>query len=313
MHVSNEKIGFVIYFIVGCIVSLFLHPFYIYGDQEFYRDFFKNINNYNEISEAFYFYRNTVGATEPLYLIFSKIISFFFDKDIIYSIINGVFLGVATSLLMRRGLNIFLAIIFVFNFYVMTLFFSAERLKLGLLFLGVFFLMKSNWRFVFLIAAPLFQFQLIIPISSWLIWRFYGGIRSIKLSVLFILIALAILMYYQFYDYLVVYIGSKLESYQDAGWGGGVALVKPLVFIGVAFFAVERENYLRFIFSVTPILVASYFFGSERQTLLAYAVMIYFWSKKRCGFNFPLILASLYFFAQGLFFVDEFLKSGFVG
>ena len=299
--------------LMGFFLSYIFSPFYTGGDQEFYRALYSEVPSVDGVDSLFEFYRNTVGASEPAYLLLTVIISTIFEKDFIYSVINGLFMGVSAFLVLRRGCNFFILLLLIVNFYFMTLFFSAERLKVAFLIFGLAFLFKGNWRWVLLVGSCLFHYQMVVPLTAYVIWYFldFKKIdlrRLIIFTIGFLLIVVGIIY---FSDNFLPYIEYKMMAYSEAGWGGLSALIKPLIFLSVAlFYSKERA---RFFFAILPIAVAAYFLGSERITLIAFALMIFVASGINRGINVPVILSCLYFAFGGVLFILEFLEYGAVG
>ena len=134
MVVDKKKIYAVLYASVMCIFSYNLMPFYQGGDQEFYRDVYKYCfyDGYNHVQQ-FFCYSNTIGSVEPVYFYLTKIAHAFIEnKDIYITAINTLFAYVLALVILRFyntswHRHLFLFLVFT-NFYLIVLFFSAERL-----------------------------------------------------------------------------------------------------------------------------------------------------------------------------------------
>ena len=299
--------------VFGFIFSYTLSPFYVNGDQLFYRELYLGLRDSTDVSSAFDFYLNTVGAVEPAYLLLTAVFSAFFDKDFIYAVVNGTLMAVSSFLLLRRGAVVFIPLLLVVNFYYMTLFFSAERLKLAILVFELAFVFFGNWRWVLLILSCLFHFQMIIPVFSYLIWCTCKIKKTNYRVLIYLTLGLSFvgISWPYFSGNLLSYVSEKIIIYNDSGWGGFQALAKPLVFFSVAIFYTTKR--FRLFVSILPILIAVYFIGSERMTILAFALMLFVAAGVKGGVNFPVLISCLYFAFGGIVFVMEFVKTGAVG
>lgn len=313
---SKEKIHIFVamcFGFFGFVLSCVFSPFYVDGDQQFYREFYLGLLESADVSSAFAFYKNTIGASEPAYLLLTAIFSSFFEKDFIYSLVNGLLMAVSAFLVLRRGAVVFVPLLLIVNFYFMTLFFSAERLKIAILVFELAFVFFGYWRWLLLIASFFFHFQMIVPILSYLIWRAYE-INKIGLCrmgcLVFGLLVVGFGLVYFSGDFLP-YVMEKMMAYDDAGWGGVAALPKSIIFLGVAIFYAPQR--FRLFISSLPILIAAYFLGAERITIVAFALMLFIASGVRGGVNFPVLSSCLYFAYGGVTFLLEFVENGAVG
>jgi hypothetical protein len=299
--------------VFGFVLSCFLSPFYFDGDQKFYRNLYLGLWDSVDIAAAFDFYKSTVGASEPAYLLLTAVFSLFFEKDFIYSIVNGLLMAVSSYLILKRGAVVFIPLLLVVNFYLMTLFFSAERLKVAILVFELAFVFSRYWRWPLLVLSFFFHFQMIVPIASYFIWRAYENNKAALVRIVvfaFVLLGVWLGVAY-FSGNFLSYIVEKMTAYNDAGWGGVVALPKPIIFLAVAIFYAPQR--LRLLASSLPILVAAYFIGAERITIIAFALMLFVASGVRRGLNFPVLSSCLYFAFGGVLFLLEFIEAGAVG
>lgn len=113
--------------------SLLVFPYYQEGDQLFYRAFYDGIQGLS-FADAFVFYQGTLGTFEPLYFIFSYSVSAFLTKDTALSIVNALFAFLLFKRLLEYRTHPIVIGLISLNFYFLVLLFSAERLKLSLLF-----------------------------------------------------------------------------------------------------------------------------------------------------------------------------------
>lgn len=314
-HVDRKTLIFISLFIFGAIASLVLYPRYTDGDQLHYRLFYDNVSSVSGWAEKFVFYRSTVGAAEPGYFFLVYLISETFQKDVFFSLVNGVGLGCFFLLLYKSKLPWYLYPFLLVNLYLISLGFSAERLKLAFVIFGLAFLFKPGiYRWVTLFSSVLFHFQMVIILTSYALWvysgtlklSFYWALRTLIL--LLVVISSAYAIYPIYSDYLI----DKKEAYDSVGWGGASAMVKPAVFLVASAFC--ASNISRFTLASAPILLASFYVGSERVTVFSYFTLLFMVGGARQPykgiFGVFLLLISAYFTYSGYLFLVDFVTTG---
>lgn len=305
---------------VTFLFSSYLSPYYYLGDQYFYRLFYESVNEYSSWDEKFLFHKSMLDASEPFYLLFVSSVSPYFAKDFVFSLINAGIVALGVHFILKRNGSAIVCFLLVTNFYLIVLFFSAERLKFGLFLLLISFLFQRWKRWIFMILAILSQFQIIVlVISCYLIMWFYNNetnanSRGVKLyhPLLFVVIAVAVLFFLHpqvLYEYLLPHLEGKMNAYANIGWGGWDALIKPLFFMLCSVY-ISRRDKLFTAMSFVPILIAAYFLGSERFAIFSFILMLFYGIGVKRGLNMFIIVPSLYFSVQGILFCIKFLENG---
>lgn len=315
-EINNKKLHWksILFGILGYIISYSLSDYYSEGDQIYYRKFYEEVLNFNfnDWYNKYEFYTNLTGGREPGYFLLISLVAYIFEKDLIFSIFNGLMLGTSAYILLKRGSSILIIIMLSVNLYIVVLFFSAERLKLGVLIFELAFLFHGRLKWFVLGSSILFHFQMIIPACCYILWKKFQYKKNF-LEVLILLTATASAFYglFVFFPDLLIYITEKKSTYEEAGWGGIFATIKPIILIAICILYVPER--LRFFVAVAPLILASYFFGSQRITIFAFSVMLLVMVRIRHGFNLPVLMTSVYFGANGLAFVLEFIAKGYSG
>lgn len=289
------------------VMSLFIFPYYTGGDQFFYINFYENIKEYTFI-EGLIFYKSTLGSIEPVYYIIVVLFNFF-NKTLLFSLINGLFgFCLATSLL-KRNFHPLLLFFTLLNFYLLVLFFSAERLKISLLFLLLAYLVNnSKTRTFFLFIAVLSHVQTFILILSsyfsiFLLSfkkNFIEKIMNNKFNSIIIIGLLVVVVFY-----LKDHIIEKFMAYSANG--GMTDILKPIFFMIMTLFY-RKNNKFETILIFTPIIIASFFLGEERIVIFSYFIFFYFAMLVRRGFNFGMIIIMIYFSFKGFVFIENVLQ-----
>ena len=115
------------------LLSITVLPYYVGGDQAHYRLAFSSVAESNLI-DGFYYYKNSIGSSEPILFFVYYISSHFMSKDVLISIVNGCLGFIGGKLLIEKRVSLALFPLFVFNYYLLILMFAAERLKFSILF-----------------------------------------------------------------------------------------------------------------------------------------------------------------------------------
>lgn len=292
-------------------LSLFFMPYYIYGDQVHYKRIYDGVSYFN-LSDAYSFYKANIDSQEPVYFLLSWVSSTLgIDKVYFIAFFNVLLSFFAYKYFTKIGGHPFVVFLIVtFGYYSYVLFFSAERLKFGFLFLLIG-LLYSKRRYIFYIISVLSHAQMIALLSSFIVFRFKNDISNIffkirvSKSTLFLLILGAIA---SFFVFLVMreHITSKINSYFEIR--GVFELIKlGAFFILSYFYAKDKSN-------AVALFVALFFlvliFGGERINFLGYFVFLYFSLQYKKGFNLGSVLVNSYFFYTGAVFLWKIVKYG---
>lgn len=290
--------------------SLLLSPYYISGDQEAYKPLYEEILDYKDWESKFTFYFLTVGAIEPFYLLLVNLLAGALPKDLAFSILNGVLAGCVALWLLQRRVSALIVAPLMLNAYLIVLFFSAERLKVALLLFTLGFILHKRWRWLLFLLAVLTQFQTLLLVLVHLIWQLGAKPsrkRALQLTLLLLVLAGAVVAL-SGNPLLAGYLTGKLDFYADSGWGGLGAIAKPLLYMAAAlYYSPQRRRVLA---SFLPLVVATYFLGSERLALFSYFLFMIIVAPYRHGWNLATLLATAYYSYQGVAFIANFIDHG---
>lgn len=290
--------------------SLYIFPYYTDGDQYHYIKFYEGIGEYG-FKEAYSFYGSATGAQEPIYFFLVFLMHSVVEKEVLFSILNAVFVYFLTKLLLRERLYPFIIFCLFFNFYFLVLFFSAERLKLAVLFavLGLYY-EKKKYGTLFFIISLITHLQSIILIIS---LRMKGFLKLMKSFLagnfmrMFIVGAIIISVIFVGFIYLQNQIIYKLQVYSENG--GFINIIKPTILMLLTVFF-NRKKTLLILLTNFPLIIASILLGEERIVIFSYFIMLYHTHHLNRGFNVPVILTSCYFIYQGFGFLEQIIEFG---
>ena len=140
------------------IISLILSPLYHSGDQVNY------IRVYNELPslgflEGHQYYKKYLTSSEIVHFLFITIFSRITEKFIFISVINSILAYLILLLFRQWKVNFIVsALIVLTNYYLYVLFFPAERLKFGVIFL-IFSLLYFDEKKKFIASSLLSSFS----------------------------------------------------------------------------------------------------------------------------------------------------------
>jgi len=309
MKVQKRSFYALIYAILAFAFSMYVAPFYTKGDQFFYIRFYEECFLPNE--DQWYCYTNMLGSSEPVYFFLAKISQLFFDKFTFVSLFNALFFYLLTLLILKYykvvwHRHVFLWLIFL-NYYIYVLFFGAERLKFGFIFICLALLLTKSKRFVALILAILAHVQMIFMITPYITNLIFKSTlsRLKKFGILAVSGVAAIGVFIA----LRSHIEAKILAYTTLENEGSnlMGVAKTAVFIILA--AATTKKYDPLIAGI-PLLVASFILGGERISVLAffmYLGYVIYYNKKM---DIIMAIVMLYFVYSGYGFLINILNYG---
>jgi hypothetical protein len=292
------------------IFSLQLLPYGTEGDQYFYRRFYEGAAGlpYKDLMD---FQLSVIGSIEPLYGLLAKLFSPHVDKDVFSAGLNFL-LAYQIALYLRR-LNVvwWMVLLIIFgNYYSYVLFFSAERLKLSLVFFLFFLNSASSLRFLGFVIAPLAHAQILILYfvggvkevggRVWdAIWHGTLNKREIAIAFLALIVGLGLSIF------LSSHILDKLGRYEGEGFS---EIYKSAAFMVLALYFAPRK--WECVVSFFPIIVVAYLIGDSRVNIFAFFLFFHYSLSVRRGANLINLALCIYFLAQGWGFLENIIKFG---
>ena len=307
---SDGKIFALTIAVIYLIFSLLIYPQYTAGDQSFYRPFYDSVSEFG-LLDGFLFYRASLGASEPIYFIVSKVCSGLIDKDLLMSLLNGVLVYLLVIWIEKNKISRLVIPLLALNFYLLVLLFSAERLKFAMLLLMLAVNSKGLKKSIFAAFSFLSHTQAIFLIVNWLSLQFIpiltdaikGKVKKRSLGVFFLIVLFLILIIP-----LAAHMQEKLSAYSERSSGLG-ELIKPGLFVILTLFYANRDRFTSIVMHL-PILMAAYLVGGERTVIFSYFIFLSFSLKYKKGINSGVFFTSLYFCFQGIIFLGNVIAFG---
>lgn len=293
--------------------SFLISPFYTDGDQRVYRAVYEILPNLDLI-EGYSFYTSQLSSKEYVHFLLSWVASSFVDKDLFIAFSNATFAYVAMSLFRKWKASVIISFIIILtNFYFLVLYFAAERLKFGFIFLTLSLIYVDQLKrfYVFATLAIISHAQVIIVYGSIL---FHALIRQILKLIrtrevpksVFFLVPFLFIPPFLVGDHLLM----KFQDYY--GSGGLEALGRIFVFLLLALlYSKDRgETFAIFL----PLFIAVFLVGGERVNIFGYFAFLYYGLRIRGGWNVGVLVTSAYYaYASIVFLVNVFQRGdGFI-
>jgi hypothetical protein len=292
------------FFALGAfILSMIILPLHTGSDQIIYRKVYEALPGLSFL-EGFIFFTVNTSSREPGYFLLVYVFSHFMNKDLLMSFLNAA-IGYYLSLwLIRKKISWHVIILLSLNYYLIVLFFAAERLKLSLL-LALLALAYSRGLFRYLLwgGSILSQMQTALLILSMVTANIVASLRplfrgKLRFRMLFSLIGLFFLALLLFF--LREHIIEKLPKYIEKG--GITELIKPLVFTGLTLYYAKYKRVEAFVMQA-PMIIASFVVGGERIVIFSYFIFMFYALQFRRGSNLGVFLPSSYFFVKGIIYI----------
>jgi hypothetical protein len=303
--IKKKKVNKFLIIIIIFIFSLIISKHYTQGDQLNYIHFYNQLREDRPtILSAFKQYFMMLGSQEPGYFFIVYICSYFINKNILMSILNTCISIIIINWLEKNNVSKLIYILIFTNFYLLVLFFSAERLKIAIFFILLSFL-TSGVKYAFLSGlAFITQVQSILLLLCNLLWKESDSIKIffkkliIKKKIYTKIYLLLLIIFLSFI--LRKHIIHKLNAYKNI-WGGIFSVIKPLALL-VLTLIYARDKISAFI-SHIPLIIASFFLGEQRIVLFSYFVFMFYALKIKRGANIGVFIVSLYFSLKGILFL----------
>lgn len=293
-------------------VSLYVSRIYIGGDQFGYHSAYGLIEGLGW-REGFRLYENRVSGAEPLHFAFVLLSSNLgIDKNLIMSFLNAVVGVSAVRLFKIWGVDYRIASVVVLtNFYMLVLYFAAERLKFGFLFLLLAFInIDRPIAFLLLmIASMLSHFSMIAIYSGLWLYCIYSLIGNRTLSRLEIaggLLVVAGALIYLWHER--EYLHWKLATYRELNTAAGIQVFPVLGMLLLSIYYARSVVQPAILF--LPVVIGVSLIGGSRLNMMAFAIFMYFGMRVNNGVNVGVITGSAYFAYKSIDFLSNVIDHG---
>jgi len=291
------------------ILTMLIMPLYVDGDQSVYREVYSALADF-DLKDAFLYYKAHLSSSEYVHFFLSWVLNPIVDKDLFIAFSNAIFGYVLMVLLQKWKATPVISFMIVFtNFYLLVLYFAAERLKFGFIFLTIslIYLDQIKRFYGFTILAIISHVQVLIVYGSIALYavikklfkHMHNG--TISKAPIF-LIPLLLVPLYLMGDQLFL----KFQAYY--GQGGFQALIKMVVFFLLAMFYSKDKSQTIAIF--LPLCIAVFLLGGDRINLFGYFVFLYYGLQVKGGWNLGVIGTSSYYLCSTIIFLNNIFQTG---
>tara|TARA_B100000780_G_C21126621_1_gene457379 strand:- start:5692 stop:6678 length:987 start_codon:yes stop_codon:yes gene_type:complete len=297
------------------LFSFFFAPFYWYGDQVGYNNAYNAVRGSSLVLGYLDYQQHITG--EPIhYFIVWVTSNLGLEKNLVMAFGNAILAYLIMRVFINLRVSLFVAIIIIFtNYYMLGLYFAAERLKFGFIFffLALLYLNKPKLSIAFAITSIFTHAQqLLIYVSvlfSTVTTNIIYSLKTAKLStknIFFIFAMVPVLLF--FYEVGGPYIIQKVITYNERSTGSLVSLWKALLFLLLTLLYTPSRLQVLCIFSV--LLFAALVVGPERVNMITYFVFMYYALQYKNGINVGVILTSSYFGLKSVQFILSVIDNG---
>ena len=299
------------------VFSLFFAPFYYAGDQEAYNNAYKAIIGTDFLS-GFPLYYFRINASEPMhYLIVWTAGNLGFEKNLFMAIANSSLAYLIMRVFIQWRVSVYIAAVVIFtNYYLLVLYFAAERLKFGFIFLMLSLLYRSQLKLsvAFAITAVFSHLQQILIYASALfasvmtnVW-YTLSTAKLGLKKIFSLIALILIILVMLY-FLGENLSVKFTKYNEAA-GGNSFLILWKGFIFFLLTLLYSRDRLEVVSVFSVLFLATALVGPERVNMISYCFFMFYALQYKGGVNLGVVVTSFYFGIKSIDFVFKILENG---
>ncbi len=292
------------------ILTLVVAPYHINGDQEHYTKAYYAVKNL-PIVEAWELYIGIIYTGEPIHFVLIWIFSSLgFEKDVIMAIFNSILAFLFAKFLIKKKFQLlFIILITVSNYYMLTMFFTLERTK----FAFIFFLMSILYKKRSLLILSIFTHSLMLfPLIAYLSgkyinFKYFFNIEKIVIKKSFLsffkFIGFVIVCLF-IYNFLGNHLVGKFNSYAFFNFEIYQIL---LIFILTLLTTIHKTQVLIFfVFIIISIIIL----GGDRLNMLGYFSFLYFGNNKSLLFKQILSLLIFYFFIKSILYINMIITIG---
>ncbi len=291
------------------LLSLLITPLYTGGDQGIYRKVYEALPGLG-LTEGFLFYSRKLTSREFVHFFLSWVASRFVDKDLFIAFSNAILAHVTMSLFQKLKASIFIGFLLLLtNFYFLVLYFAAERLKFGFIFLALSMIYIDQVKRIYGFAtlAVISHAQVIIVYVSILFNFFVRKILRLFYTGKISKLALFLIPFLFFPPLLVGnQIINKFQSYYDVRGLTEVARILAFLLLSLWYSKKKSETIMIFI----PLFIVVYLVGGDRVNIFGYFVFLYYGLQFRGGWNLGVLSTSAYYLNSSINFIINILQRG---
>jgi hypothetical protein len=325
--ISLELVLLIIVTSIVFLFSFFFAPLYYDGDSVPYTKIYNSVAVTN-IADAYYNYKDNLNGSFKgnfahvhfLYIWISNLLGF--ERNFVMAVANAILSNLALQLFLQLRVSLYVAITVIFtNYYVFGLYFAAERLKFGFIFLilALLYAKRRKLSYLFAVLSIFSHAQQLIIFFSILFSFFTKSLMhilatskikftelfsSIYISIIFIIVAFIlgehVLNKISVYFYASSSIMNDTNIFKE--------LLKIFIFYALTLF--YSKEWLK-VSSVFIVLIAvTILVGEDRVNMLGYFFFLFYAMQYKRGVNLGILISSIYFGYKSILFIINVLETG---
>jgi hypothetical protein len=313
MAIMKIKINNIIIYCTVLIVFLLsntIAEYSINGDQRHYIKIYENIIKF-DILNAYLYYSINLSSLEIIHFILIYLANIIgISKIIFVSLLNAILSFVILNYLTRKNVYIFISILLVLsNFYILMLYFSAERLKVGMiLFIISITYIKKEKIFIFIsFLTVLAHAQFLLIYLSIITPKILSKVKRLILYqkttlIFFITIIIGLILFFILEKHLL----NKLNAYSSINSISD--LFKIIIFAMPSIYYSKNKKDTIIIFMILTAFIM--IIGGERLNIFTYMIFLYYALQHNRGLNIPIFLTSIYFLYKSINYISNIIDYG---
>lgn len=309
---SFSNILLLLFPLVAFFFTLLFWPSYIAGDQIYYRKFYEDISILS-LSQALLLSPSYIGSNyEPVSICILWIFSaLHFPHDVASAVLNSLLVFFVSLFLNKHlQLNFLTGSLFLTNYYILVLSFSAERLKIAYILIAAFLCLRSHtFGRLFFIASFLSHIQMLIlsipPLTSRFLCSMHSRI-SLRLRTVHIFSAIFSLVAVTAIFFVLPGIFIKLPSYLISFSSSNFLASLLLVLFGLIALPHRQSLFL----CLFPLCILSGALASSRINIVIFSYLFFSATIQSRLTSLPFLMLLMYFSIKSSGFIYCVITSG---
>jgi hypothetical protein len=262
------------------ILSYIIAPFHVEGDQVHYTNAYDQMKGLNFL-EALSVYRILIYSFEPIHFVIVWVFANLgFDKIFVMAILNGLLSFLFFNFIYNKSKNYFLSVVIFFsNYYLYTMFFTLEKLKVAAIFILIALIYDKKLYGFFSIFSHL---QMVILLLAYRISKILSSFKINEIKKTFsrkiIINGLGfVILSFLAFNFFELYITEKLNFYIENNEANrGFFSIIPVFFTYGATLLCADNKKIDITIFFAILASAVYIIGGDRINMFAYFGFLYF-------------------------------------
>jgi hypothetical protein len=305
------------------LFSLFFAPFYYDGDSIPYNLAYDAVGASSaSFFDTFPIYKHNVNGSVIHYLYIWIGSSLGLERGLIMAIANSILAYLMMRLFLQWRVSIYIALVVILtNYYILGLYFAAERLKFGFIFLlvALIYNTKPKLSLVFAVTSIFAHAQQVLIYSSVLFssmmanflfaWKTGKFSRKRAYSLIIIAVTTSILLFFLGDKIYIKFIAYQSQHFNNITLlNVSLSLMKTFLLYSLCLLYSKERLEVTFIFVI--LLLASMLVGPDRVNIISFSFFLFYALQYKNGFNIGILLTTCYFAWKSVHFISQVLATG---